>query len=74
MFILDKIFLSPLQGALWVAKAVEEAANDAQAKSREDAAQQLKELYRAWEAGDISDEAFDTAEQVWVDILEGRAT
>ncbi len=72
MFILDKIMLLPLQSVMWVAEAVEKAAIDAQAVTRQEAAQRLQDLYRMWEAGEISDDEFDAAEAFWLGKLEGQ--
>ncbi len=73
MFILDSVLLAPLHGMVWLARAVDDAAGDLRASRRRDAVQELQDLYRALQRGEITDDEFDAAEQILLKELEGQA-
>lgn len=70
MFLIDNILGAPLHGVVWLAKKIHTAALDENKQEAETATQQLTELYRMLEAGQISEAEFDKREAYLLDQME----
>lgn len=72
MFFIDDVVLSPFKGFLFIAKEVAKAVDQAREADRTNAMRELSELHHKLEAGEITDEEFDTRESELLDLLEGE--
>lgn len=70
MLILDDILLSPLNGFVWVAKKLYEAAEQELASEEQGITRELNEIYMMLETNQMSDQEFDLREAVLLDDLE----
>jgi len=64
MLILDDILLSPLNGFVWVAKKLYEAAEQELASEEQGITRELNEIYMMLETNQMSDQEFDLREAV----------
>jgi hypothetical protein len=70
MFILDDLLLFPLRSALWATRQIAQAVNHQLAGEREALVQELSNLYRRLEAGEMGEAEFDKREEELLDRLE----
>jgi hypothetical protein len=68
-FLLDDILLAPIKGVVSIARKIKEQA-EGEFLNEEGVRQELRELYRLLETGDISEEEFTEREEQLVDRLE----
>jgi hypothetical protein len=70
MFLLDDILLAPARGLMAVFRNIHEAAQEELAHEGEAIRNQLSEMYRLLETGQLSEEEFDCRERELLDRLE----
>jgi len=70
MLILDDIIAAPFKGLLWVFKKIEETTRAELEGRRERITGDLSELYMQLDTGRITEQDFDTREQVLLEELE----
>jgi len=70
MLIVDDLLLSPYRGIKWIFNEIERLAEEEVSGEAERITQELSELYRKLDTGEITEEAFDEREQVLLDRLD----
>jgi hypothetical protein len=70
MLIIDDLLLAPIQGVMWVVEKIGEAALEDQGNESATITNELSELYKLLEAGQVSEEEFDSREKELLDRLE----
>lgn len=70
MFLIDDILLSPFKGLLWIFREVHNAAEQELSSEEQSITNELSELYRMLETGQISEPEFDSREKQFLDRLE----
>jgi hypothetical protein len=70
MLVVDDILLAPFKGLLWVARKIDEAAEEELRGRHGEVKSQLSELYMQLETGRITEEEFDAREKVLLDRLD----
>jgi len=70
MLIIDDLLLAPIQGVMWVVEKIGEAAQEDLSNESVTITNELSELYKLLEAGQVSEEEFDSREKVLLDRLE----
>jgi len=70
MFLLDDILLSPLRGVIWLARKINDAAQNEIANEGEAIKSELSEIYMLLETGKITEEEFDRREKTLLDRLD----
>lgn len=70
MFLIDDLLFAPLQGALWVARKLDEAAGQEREKEEEELKARLRELYLRLEAGQLDEQEFEAREAELLDRLD----
>lgn len=73
MLLIDDLLLSPLHGLLWVARKVDEAMAQEQEQEEEALKARLRELYLRLEAGQLTEQEFETQEAELLDRLDAIA-
>lgn len=68
-FLLDDILLAPLNGVIWIAEKIQEAA-EKELLDEEGVKRELTELYMRLETGRITEEEFARQEEELVERLE----
>ena len=70
MFLVDDVMMSPFKGFMFLAREVANAVEQEQENRRDSLMNELTELHRLFERGDISDEDFDAREATILDLLD----
>ena len=70
MLLIDDLLLTPLQGVIWLAEKVREAAQEEMAGEADRVTDELRQLYLALEAKQIDEADFDARERVLLDRLD----
>ena len=70
MFLVDDVMMSPFKGFMFLAREVANAVEQEQENRRDSLMNELTELHRLFERGDISDEDFDAREAAILDLLD----
>lgn len=73
MLLIDDLLLAPIHGLLWVAKKLDEAASQEQEQEEEALKARLSELHARLEAGQLSEQEFETEEAELLDRLDALA-
>jgi len=67
---MDDILLAPFKSLLWIAKKLQDSAQEEFANEKEAITQQLSELYMMLDTEQITQEEFDAQEEKLLDRLE----
>jgi len=70
MFILDDLLLLPFRGVHWIAREIDDAAQQEKANEAQAITTELSELYKELESGGITEADFDAREKKLLDRLE----
>ena len=70
MFLIDDLVLSPAKGFMWLCRELQKAAEQAQADDRDALMRRLQSLHMRLEAGEMTEDEFDAAEQEILDRLD----
>lgn len=70
MFVVDDAVMAPFRGLIWIAREIDAAAKRAREDEAAAITRQLSELYAELDAGRITEEAFDEAEEALLDRLD----
>jgi hypothetical protein len=70
MLIIDDLLLAPIQGVMWVVEKIGEAAQEDHDNESVTITNELSELYKLLEAGQVTEEEFDSRERELLDRLE----
>jgi hypothetical protein len=70
MFVVDDALLCPFKGFLWIAREIHNAAIQDSKNEAEAIREELSQLYRELEAGEITESEFDVHEQQLLDRLD----
>jgi len=70
MFILDDILLFPLRGIHWIAREIDDAAQQERENEAQAITTELSELYKRLESGGLTEADFDAREKKLLDRLE----
>jgi hypothetical protein len=70
MFLIDDLILAPLHGVLWVAREVQQAAQQGLADEGEAITTELSQLYMMLETGKIAETEFNAREKKLLDRLD----
>ena len=73
MLLIDDLFLAPLQGLLWVARKLDEAASQEQEQEEDALKARLGELHSRLEAGELTEQEFEAEEAQLLDRLDAIA-
>lgn len=70
---LGRILMSPLSGLVFVARKIDEAAQQEQDREKTEIMNRLQALHAALEAGDMTEEEFEEEEEQLLDRLDRLA-
>lgn len=70
MLFLGKIAGAPVNGFMTVMQKIADRVDEERSLARADAMTNLMELHRRLEAGEISEEEFDAAEEAYLELIE----
>ena len=70
MFLLDDILFAPVTGLLSLARELQKAAREERERAAAAVRQELTDLYRALEAGAVTEAEFDARESALLDRLD----
>jgi hypothetical protein len=70
MFILDTLLLSPIYATVWAARHIHSAIQQERAAEPAEITAELSELYMRLDAGQISEQEFDSREKELLDRLD----
>lgn len=70
MFFIDDIVMSPFKGFMFLAKEVANAVEQEKESRRDSLMNELTELHRLFEKGELSDDDFDAREASILDLLD----
>lgn len=70
MLLIDDLLLAPYRGIKWIFKEVHRLAEEELQQERESITEQLSELYRMLELGEIDETEFDEQEETLLNRLD----
>lgn len=70
MFLIDDILLSPYKGIKWIFKEIHRLTEEELEGESKRITQELTELYRKLELGDITEAEFDESEEILLNRLD----